>query len=211
MAFVFFCLLAYLWGSVPFSYWIPAKLKGVNVTRIGSGNVGAGNVVFATNFKIGALCFGLDLLKGFLVGLGTLIWFSSDPLMALPAACVVLGHTFSLFLGFKGGKGVATSLGLVLSHSPVLFSLLLGTAILIALITKYVTLGTVGSFLLYASIGVLFLPPSTYTLLWVLTVIIAAMHTDNYRRLLAGTEFRLSDREKTPSQNQSDESEDHKA
>ncbi len=206
-----YCLLAYVWGSVPFSYWIPAKLKRVDMTRIGSGNVGAANVVFATDFKIGSLCFGLDLLKGFLVGLGMLIWFSSDPLMVLPAACVVLGHTFSLFLGFKGGKGVATSLGLVLSHSPVLFCLLLGTAILLALITKYVTLGTVGSFLLYASIGVFFLPTPTRMLLWVLTAIISATHTDNYRRLLKGTEFRVSDREKKRCSQDSERAEDKKA
>ncbi|HPX97197.1 MAG TPA: glycerol-3-phosphate acyltransferase [Thermotogota bacterium] len=211
MAFVFFCLLAYLWGSVPFSYWIPAKLKGVNVTRIGSGNVGAGNVVFATNFKIGTLCFVLDLIKGFSVGLGMLIWFHSDPLMVLPAVCVLFGHTFSVFLRFKGGKGVATSLGVILAHSPLLFCLLLATAIGIALLTKYVTLGTIGSFILYSSIGFLFLPQPTLVLLWSMAAFIAAMHTDNYRRLLAGTEFRLSDREKTPSQNQSDESEDHKA
>lgn len=116
---------AYLIGSIPTAYLAGLWCKGVDVRRHGSGNVGATNAVRVLGKKIGIAVFVIDLLKGLLpVALLAPLSGSSDVELAriLLALCAVAGHVFTPFLGFKGGKGVATGAGALLAGFPVLFA-----------------------------------------------------------------------------------------
>lgn len=140
-----FIFLAYLIGSIPFGYII-GKLKGVDLTKEGSGNVGATNCGRVLGKKYAIIVFALDVLKS-----ATLVFLFRfkildfrfivlSPLLYGFLAC--LGHSFSIFLNFKGGKAVATGCGLILGYAPFLFLLLLLVFLIVKLTTKLVSLGS---------------------------------------------------------------------
>lgn len=183
---------AYLLGSLPFSHWI-ALARGVDLRKVGSGNVGATNVARALGMRWGAVALGLDALKG-----AGAVWLAQSQGLTgwevLAAGFVaVLGHVFSFFLRFRGGKGVATSLGvfLALEPWPVLGAVLVFAATVKR--TRYVSLGSLlGGLTLLLTLLALRGPHAPVTRLalvaWVLLVV---RHRANIRRLLAGTESRL--------------------
>ncbi len=134
---------AYLLGSIPWGSII-SKRKGVDIRGIGSGNIGATNVARALGFKWAALTFCLDTLKGFLAPLLTyLILKEYGYLIYLNSLLCILGHQFSIFERFKGGKGVATSFGVFLLIDPVSASLSLVVFIITFLMVKIVSLGSI--------------------------------------------------------------------
>jgi len=198
MDFWLLVICSYVLGSIPFSYWIPLKFAGVDVRKEGSGNVGASNVVYATSMKLGLLCFLLDLGKGFAVGLVTLLLFWSHPLFFLPAFAVVLGHDFSLFLRGKAGKGVATSLGVLLGFQPLLGLLMIGCAVLLGVSTKYMSVATLGGFTITSMASLLFFPLRFFWLVGGLTALMLFTHRDNFVRLVQGKEFKITDRAEKP-------------
>ena len=206
--FVLFPLAAYVMGSVPFGVLI-ARAHGVDLRKVGSGNVGATNVGRTLGRKWGYLCFLLDVLKGlapvltaglllrrqegFPSELHQVAWLSV-------AFAAVLGHVFSIFLKFRGGKGVATSLGVVLGVFPYFTwpgLTAFGLWIVVTLISRYVSVGSIVA-------AVAFLPLfaafnwSRVTKLWPLgafaasvVLLILLRHRGNVRRLLAGEESRI--------------------
>jgi glycerol-3-phosphate acyltransferase PlsY len=123
-------------------------------------------------------------------------FLSTSTLFFLPGLSVVIGHNYSIFLRFRGGKGVSTSLGLLMIIHPLLAISIVCTAFILAFTTKYVFIGTVGSFIILSLIGVIWVPSRILFLLWSLTVIIVFAHTDNYARFISGNEFRITDRSK---------------
>ena len=135
---------SYLLGSIPFGLWIALRLKGVDVRTLGSGNIGATNVSRICGPAIGRLVFVLDLLKGLLPPLiGKVLLHLDRPdsrYIVLASLLAILGHNFSIFLGFKGGKGISTSGGALLGAAPlvgladgvVFIVLLLATSIISA-------------------------------------------------------------------------------
>jgi glycerol-3-phosphate acyltransferase PlsY len=118
----------------------------------------------------------------------------TSALFFLPGLSVVLGHNYSIFLRFRGGKGVSTSLGLLMIIHPLLMISAVCTAVSLAFLTKYVFIGTVGSFIILSLFGIMWVPPRILYLLWGLTAIIVLAHTDNYARFISGNEFRITDR-----------------
>lgn len=191
---------AYLIGSIPFGLLL-SRSSGIDIRQHGSGNIGATNVSRLVGKKIGLLTLLLDAAKGFLPMLAAGLLLSSevpkrDIVTALCGAAVVTGHMFPVFLRFKGGKGVATALGIFLYLAPK--ALLISVALFIAVTvpTGFVSLGSL--------LGATAMLPSLYLLdeplwkLWLAAFVglmIWMKHLQNIRRLLNGTEKRFGDKE----------------
>ena len=197
------CLGAFLCGSIPFGLLL-VKLAGKGDVRdYGSGNIGATNVSRVGGKGLGLLALLLDILKGFLPVFAAKamgLHFNAQSLMALLA---VLGHMFTPWLAFKGGKGVATALGVALAFDPMLVAPSFGVFLLVLALTRYVSLGSIlGSALIpvtfYFRTGLVPSVRHWWELvilslgLWCLiALLVIAKHHDNIRRLLKGTESKL--------------------
>lgn len=199
----FNCLMwGYLIGALPFGYVIVKLAKGVDIREVGSGNVGATNVGRFLGFRYFLLCFTLDIFKGFLPtwGLPRLVeWSTSEAtgstLPVLVALAAVIGHNYPIYLEFKGGKGVATSLGVLLALAavPSLFTVV--AFVLFLLVTKFVSLSSVLSSLVF--VGVYFSQEAdpwsadhlALSLLALgLMVMLIFRHRGNLKRIAQGTE-----------------------
>ena len=187
---------AYLLGSIPFSFLV-ARLFGVkDVRSVGSGNVGATNVMRQAGKTAGLIAFALDAAKGALAAL--LVQRFEDPaspVVPAAAAMAVLGHMYPVWLGFRGGKGVATGAGAFLPLAPhATLAALLAFALALAL-TRYVSVASIVGALSLA-VAVLISPatPALRMSAVALAVFIVFKHRANLRRLAAGTESRLGSR-----------------
>ena len=109
---------AYLLGSLPFGYWVALKVKGVDIRTVGSGNIGSTNVSRVCGPVAGGIVWCLDVLKGLIPPLVAAHFGLHSAYQILAAFCAILGHNYSIFLGFKGGKGISTSLGALLGSAP---------------------------------------------------------------------------------------------
>ncbi len=183
-------VVAYLVGSVPFGL-ILARMGGAgDIREIGSGNIGATNVLRTGRKGLALATLVLDMLKGALPVWLAYRYFGPD--MAVIAGLgAVIGHCFPVWLGFQGGKGVATAAGVVLTLTPLTGLIVLALFILIAIISRYVSLasilgaaaaGPVAFWLGHVQAGELYLA---------LAVLIIVKHTANIRRLLSGTELKF--------------------
>ncbi|HJS58701.1 MAG TPA: glycerol-3-phosphate 1-O-acyltransferase PlsY [Vicinamibacteria bacterium] len=184
--------LAYLLGSVPFSFLV-ARFFGVpDVREVGSGNVGATNVMRSAGKAAGILAFALDASKGAIAALAAQRLASGPVLPPLAAAAAVLGHMFPVWLGFRGGKGVATGAGAFLPLAPLATAVAISAFVLTALATRYVSLGSVVGTLTLAAAA--FLTGAHPALAWSATVIGALVvfkHRANLERIVRGTESRV--------------------
>ncbi|MGA7906325.1 MAG: glycerol-3-phosphate 1-O-acyltransferase PlsY [Candidatus Sulfotelmatobacter sp.] len=191
----------YLLGSIPFGYLLVRIFRGEDVRRSGSGNIGATNVSRKSP-ALGVLTLLLDALKG-----GGAVWLGyvvsermgagvlAYRVMSMAAFFAVLGHMFPLWLKFRGGKGVATGLGAFLAIAPKAVLIAAAIFLVVVLIFRYVSLGSI--------VAVIFFPvlayamhsygnaPAALALMAATCLLIVAKHTENIRRLLAGTENRF--------------------
>ncbi len=208
-------IAAYLAGSTPFGVII-ARLHGVDLRRAGSGNVGATNVARVIGRKWGYFCFLLDVAKGLapvaVAGLwcrpadGTVPAPSAQAAWLLVALAAVLGHVFSFYLRFRGGKGVATALGVVIGIYPYFTwagLAALGLWIVVTLVSRYVSLGSITAAVAFVPLLVVF-NSRHIGRLWPLLVFAAAVaalilvrHRANIRRLLTGTENKIRARDES--------------
>ncbi len=150
-------LAAYLAGSIPFGYLVTYWVKGIDIRTVGSGNLGATNVGRTLGFRYFVLVFLLDMLKGFLPTLG-FPWLvsrltGSGPadLPVLVALAAILGHTFPVYLKFRGGKGVATSLGAVLALDPISCAVSVVVFGGLLAVTRYVSLASLSGGLAFVA------------------------------------------------------------
>lgn len=194
-----FAIFSFLLGSIPFGLVLSKYIAGKDIREMGSGNIGATNVLRSAGKTLGILTLVLDILKGYVVilivqHLGDIININY-PLNAsifIAGLSVFLGHIFSIFLKFKGGKGVAVSLGVFLAISP--YSALLGIAvfIIVVMLSKYVSMGSI-----LGAISVIFWTVyfkasfSICILSIVIGLLIIYKHKTNIQRLLNGTENKL--------------------
>jgi len=187
-------LFAFLLGSIPFGV-VVAKVYGVNLKKVGSGNIGATNVLRAMGKGPALLTLVGDVLKGSLAVVAGRYFLHSASLEGIIGLSAIVGHNFSLFLRFRGGKGVATSIGVLLIYSPKVGVLTAILWLIVMLVTRYSSLGAIVSF------GVL--PFGIYVLDYtqeklIISVLIAFLlifrHTDNIKRLLQGTEPKIGKR-----------------
>jgi len=182
-------ILSFLLGSVPFGYLI-GKLKGVDVRNYGSGNIGATNVSRVLGKKYGLLVLFLDALKGAAAVLIARAAGLPTEYQVLAGISAIAGHCFSPWLGFKGGKGVATALGafLVISPKTTLVAFLIFLAVLLT--TRYVSLSSITAALSYPLLYKVFEKPSSFSFIVVSlgALLIVAKHHSNVKRLLKGEE-----------------------
>lgn len=189
-------LLAYLFGSLPTGVWL-ARWRGVNIQKVGSGNTGATNVLRTLGWGPALVVAGFDALKGGIaLGVAHLVGVN-DWLAGLVAVAAVLGHNYSIFLRFSGGKGVATSFGTMLVMDPLVSLLALPIGILTIAITRFVSAGSmIGSFASVCLALALARPAWEIFTLALLVGLIFFTHRDNLRRLYAGNERRWGEKVK---------------
>ncbi|MBR7127258.1 MAG: glycerol-3-phosphate 1-O-acyltransferase PlsY [Lentisphaeria bacterium] len=190
---------SYLLGSIPFGLLI-GKMNGIDIRKVGSCNIGATNVSRTVGKNWGKLCFFLDLMKGFLpTFIATMIFSKNAELKSfvplLAGAASMLGHMFSIYLKFTGGKGVATGGGIILGLAPWTFVAAIISWAIVFLISRYVSLASIvaaASLAIYAIIfrflGIQFVPWISIIFFAVIGSIAIYRHHSNIKRLLNGTE-----------------------
>ncbi len=192
-------LSAYLIGSIPFGLLI-AKTKGLDIRKQGSGNIGATNVLRCLGKPLGITCFVLDVLKGYLPAfvfpMVGKIGADFPSIGILFGAAAILGHNFPIFLKFKGGKGIATSAGVLLGVAPLAVGLGILTWAIIFFISGYVSLGSIIAALVVAIVGWLRYDITTALALTLLGALAIYRHRENIKRLINGTENKFSRKSK---------------
>lgn len=185
---------AYLLGAIPTSFLV-GKLRGIDLRQHGSGNLGATNTFRVLGWKAALPVFIFDIFKGWLPAfLFPIIDGTPSTLWALAyGAAAIVGHVFSIYVGFKGGKGVATSAGVLIALAPL--AMLAGLVVWTALVfgTGYVSLGSIVAAIIVPF--AVFLSRGTGAVLWLsigLAVFVIFAHRANIRRLLRGEESRFT-------------------
>jgi len=218
--YIFFAVLAYLLGSIPFGYILVRLFLGTDVRQTGSGNIGATNVA-RTGYKWLAIAtLVLDILKGYVAAIiayayGMLAAWRHTPqinglppnapansavqqaflLAAIAAFFAIIGHMFTVWLRFKGGKGVATGLGVFLALAPKVVLIVFAIFVAIVAVTRYISLGSMVASALFPLCFYLLQPahatPGVLVMLSGVSLLIIYRHRTNISRLLAGTENRF--------------------
>jgi len=197
-------IAAYIIGSLPFGYWL-AKAKGIDITKLGSGSTGATNVYRCVGKKEGIFVMVLDFFKGYISvliamhfdkGAQAVEWTVLGMPHLVPVVVAIMslvGHSKSIFLGFKGGKSAATGLGTMVAFCPLLLPLTFGAFLTMVFTIRLVSLGS----LVAAFVNVIFMwwlkNPEAYVIYAVIgCVYVWARHVSNIKRLLTGTEPRIA-------------------
>ena len=186
------CLLSYLIGSIPTGLILGKLLWGVDLREHGSHNIGATNAWRTLGKGPGIIIFLLDFLKG-VIGVALGMYFAGTPLMmVLGGIMAIVGHSWSILLKFKGGKGVATGLGVIVMLMPSTALMVFLIWFVIVLITKYVSLGSIVAAACVPFFAWLFNQPCEYIAFSVLAaVFVIYRHKTNIGRLLNGTESKI--------------------
>ncbi|WNC17239.1 glycerol-3-phosphate 1-O-acyltransferase PlsY [Brevibacillus brevis] len=188
-------VLSYLIGSISFSYLIAKKVAGIDIRSHGSGNAGATNTLRVLGKGPGIAVLILDALKG-LAAMGITHLITGDPAAyAVSGLFAIAGHNWPIFFGFRGGKGIATTLGVALGFSPVAFLIGAVLAVLVIAVTRYVSLGSL--VLVTALPIVIYVLDKPIAFFWtslILAVFAYVRHYNNIRNLLTGNERKLGDK-----------------
>ncbi len=184
-------LWSFLMGSIPVGL-IVAKLKGVDLRKVGSGNIGATNVLRAMGKRPALITLAGDMLKG-LIPVFISGYILDDPLYSgIVGLAAILGHDFSIFLKFRGGKGVATSIGVILAYSPLVSVLTVLVWIIVVFMTRYSSMGAIVSFMLLPlNIYVFDYSNERFLISIFITLLILFKHRENIGRLLSGREPKI--------------------
>lgn len=197
-------LLAYFIGSIPTSYIIGKTIKKIDIREHGSGNVGATNALRVFGVKIGIITLLLDISKGFFTVFFAKNYFhttnseNASLFVLFVSFAVILGHIFTIYLKFKGGKGVATSAGVFLALTTVPVLICLAVFILVVWLTRYVSLGSILAAITLFVVELIFNIindfANLYNLIFVsiIALFIIVKHHSNIKRLLQGNENKLS-------------------
>ena len=204
MSIVIAALIGYLLGAIPFGLIIGRATRGIDIREYGSHRTGATNALRTLGARSAAVVFLLDVAKGVAAVLVARALFAGDPLVEWAAAvagfAAIVGHNWSVFIGFTGGRGVATSGGALGAMSPWTVLVLVPIVVLVIWRSRYVSLGSITGGLLapvvtggLALVGQASVPAVAYALASGLLVTVA--HADNIGRLRAGTERRIGQKE----------------
>jgi len=193
-------LAAYLIGSIPSSVWIGKRFYDVDVREHGSGNAGFSNTVRVLGWRAGLPVFLIDVLKGYMAVSLAHLSVSMMPgsiafvnFQLLLGAAGVLGHIFPIYVGFKGGKGVATLLGLLLAIQPHVTLICMAIFIVVFLSTRYVSLSSMTAGIAFPILNVLVFHTTTISLVvfsMIVSILLLLTHQKNIERLLNKEESR---------------------
>ncbi|MDI6731632.1 MAG: glycerol-3-phosphate 1-O-acyltransferase PlsY [Candidatus Margulisbacteria bacterium] len=187
-------LASYLLGSIPFGYLI-ARYKKIDIRQHGSGNIGATNVFRTMGTNAGLIVFVLDMLKGTVAVYISMLVSLNPWFIILGGFAAVIGHSFSIFLNFTGGRGVATGLGFLLGVAPDVFVFAFLFAVLVIYVTRYVSVASILTAILVTFALIILGRPLPYCLIAVVvTAIIIYRHIPNIKRLMNGTELKIGNR-----------------
>ena len=187
-------ILAYLVGSIPNALWIGKMFKNIDVREFGSGNVGATNATRVLGWKLAVMVLIFDAFKGMIFIIIARILGLEDIYVVLIGLAAILGHSYSIYLKFKGGKAVATSLGVMLVLIPKVVMILIIVFLLIVIISGYVSLASISvagllpilSYIMYNNIIAL--------LSLVVGILVIWRHKSNIKNLLEGKEDKFYDK-----------------
>lgn len=211
LSLVIILILSYLAGSIPGSVWVGKSLYGVDVRRHGSGNAGATNVFRVLGWKAGVLATCVDLGKGLLAAgviasirldalpSGVEVWQMETVVRLMAGVAAIIGHMYPVWAGFKGGKGVNTSAGVLFALTPITMWITLAVFFLVLLSSRYVSLASLSAVVAFPStiairrylFGIEALDPSLLIFSIVMALGIILAHRANIQRLIQGTESRL--------------------
>ena len=206
---ILIAIIAYLIGSINFSVILSKKMAGFDVWQKGSGNAGTTNMLRSVGKKAAAITLICDILKGVVsIGIAILVGYlfnaqNKSILVQIAAIAVVIGHTFPIFFGFKGGKGVATSLGVLIMTNWQIGLICLAIAIIIMAITKMVSLGSCMAAIafplltyfaanIFENAYIVKEGSSYFVYSIILAVIVLFNHRSNIKRIITGKENKLS-------------------
>jgi acyl phosphate:glycerol-3-phosphate acyltransferase len=200
--FILFAGIAYLLGSIPTAVWVGKKYYNLDVREHGSKNAGATNTFRVLGKKPGTIVLLIDIAKGCFAVLLPYFVFHSNwdegvliQLQLLTAITAVLGHVFPIFAGFRGGKGVATSLGIIIGIHPLAALICFGLFSVVFIISKYVSLGAITAALSFPLLIIfIFKVDSIYLRAFaiVLGAVVILAHKKNIARLLHGEESKMN-------------------
>jgi glycerol-3-phosphate acyltransferase PlsY len=197
------CIIAYLLGSIPFSVWIGKTFYGIDVREHGSGNAGATNTLRVLGKKTGFLVLFLDSLKGFLAANVVRVLDIDESMLLnyqmLFGMMAVLGHIYPIFAGFKGGKGIATLLGIVIAMSWKVSLVCMLCFVLIVWLTRFISVGSMLTCLL-SPLFVFMIHGNEMVFIYFcigIAVMVVYTHRSNLQRLMSGTENKFTFKPKT--------------
>ena len=193
-------VFAYLLGSIPTSFLMGKLIKGIDIREYGSGNVGATNALRVLGTKIGIITLLIDIGKGFLaIQIGKLLVSEPSNLFLIGTGLFgIIGHIFTIFLKFKGGKGVATSAGVFIALSPLPVAIALVVFVVTVWLSKYVSLGSMVAALMFFLVELIvnirnrFANFELLIFIFLLMVFIFIRHKANIKRIIDGNENRIS-------------------
>lgn len=196
MIIVLIIISCYLLGSIPFGYIVGKLFKKVDIRELGSGNIGASNAFRILGPSLASLILIGDIGKGIL-SIYLVRYFNIDNLLILTIAglVVILGHDWSLFLGFKGGKGIATTFGVVFALNPTISILAVTIWVIVLIITKYTSLSSILAMISILVFTILFKQPYEYIVFSAIIIVLSIFkHKENIKRLKLGKERKIGEK-----------------
>lgn len=194
-----FLILAYLAGSIPVGYLIGRRVANKDVFAHGSGSMGMTNVIRVLGPRAGIFVFSSDLLKGAIPALVVGLAMPNHPeIQALAGVAAVAGHSWSMWVGFRGGKGLLTGLGAVIVIFPTVLIVAAPIGLALIVLVRYVSLGSIGATVIAFATGIVWYVSGLWTSVWGLVYVglagalILWQHRSNMLRLAHGTESRLA-------------------
>ncbi|MBC7195565.1 MAG: glycerol-3-phosphate 1-O-acyltransferase PlsY, partial [Caldisericia bacterium] len=194
---IIFIILSYIYGSIPFGLLFVKKTKGIDIRKIGSGNIGATNVLRVAGLSIALLSGILDLSKGLLPILLGKYFFKFEPtILFFIGFFGVLGHDFSIFLKFKGGKGIASTLGTVIGLNPFVALIEVIIFIFTLVLKRIVSISSIVSLIALPFVFLIFKNYEYSYLSIILSILGIIRHRENIERLYYGIESKFGEKEK---------------
>ena len=182
---------SYLIGSIPFALIIGKLFYNTDIRAHGSGNVGTSNTFRILGKKAGIIVLICDLFKG-AIPVWIALLLGSDITVLFFGLVAAIGHVYSIFLKFKGGKAVATGGGAILAYAPLVFIILLATFLIVLYISKYVSLASVSASIVFLIVSLITRDVPLIIVAVVLAVVITVKHISNMKRIKLGTEPKVS-------------------
>lgn len=191
MDYIIFAIIAYLLGSIPSALIVGKVGYKIDIREHGSGNLGATNTFRILGFKAGCIVTVTDILKGTVATILPVLIFHADVYPLAIGVFAIIGHTYPVFAKFKGGKAVATSSGIFLGVSPLLFVFMITTFLITLYISKYVSLSSMITGLVSIVVSIFLQDIALIIIITIITFLVFYRHIENIKRIINKTEPKI--------------------